>query len=192
MSVPPVYKKWTQYNRICSCGRRKAVFQRDKEEKVTLYLSQGMSLEEANIKWLKENNITSICCLRDYTYPEKNQIYDIAIGALTDITTYKAKPLNENWRTGDNSGNAGYEFLFKTRGVIDFNMAQYSTMLVSLSRSNFDKMEILRNESVGTNNKLVPQFPNYFVTRSENLPTILPEKPLLTLSELTLQNLTSN
>lgn len=191
-TVPPIYKKWTQFTRICTCGRRWAVREREKEEKVSLYLLEGMSLKDANLRWLRENNITSLCCLRDLTFPERNQIYDTTIGAFTDITINKAKTVKENFRTGDSSGNPGYEFLFKTRGAIDFNMLQYSYMLAMDSLSTFDKIEVLRRDgttSINSNARITPQFPNYRVTNSENMPTVLSEIPMLSSTELTLQNL---
>lgn len=198
MEVPPVYRRWTQFNRICTCGRRIAVLQRQKEEDVTRFLNEGMSLEEANIRWYKENNIKSMCCLRDLTYPQKHKIYDCVIGAYTDITTDKknndkAKINKENYRTGNDSGVSGYEFLYKTRGKQDFNMTVYSRMLVAKSLSTFDKIEVLRRD--GTSNSLssnsIPQFFNYFVTKSEDMPTVISDTPPLTAQELTLQYLTN-
>lgn len=190
--VPPIYKKWTQFTRTCTCGRRWAVREREKEEQVSVYLLEGMSLQDANLRWLKENGITSICCLRDLTYPEKNQIYDISVGALTDITIDKAKTVKENYKTGDASGIAGYEFLLKTRGTVDFHLAQHSYRLVLDSLSTFDKMEVLRRDgttSTNSNSRTTPQFPNYFVTRSENLPTVISNIPIMSATELTIQNL---
>lgn len=194
MSIPPTYRKWTQMTRTCSCGRRWAVIERDMEEKITSEMSGGMSLENARIKWLSENNITMTCCLRDLTYPEKNQIFDSTIGALSDITINKSKPLKENFRTGDNSGNIGYEFLYRTRGVQDFDQRRYSYMMAVDSLSTFDKMEVLRRDgttSINPGTRVIPQFPNYRITRSDNMPTIVSDVPLMSPQELTLQFLGS-
>lgn len=191
---PPIYKKWTQFTRTCSCGRRKAVHERRKEEQVNAYIASGMTLKDANIRWLKENNQTRLCCLRDYTYPEKNQIYDDTIGAMTDITVNKMNHLKENYRNGDNSGYPGYEFLFKTRGKVDFNMAQHSYRMFLETLSTFDKMEVLRRDgtsSVNNGSRSIPQFPNYYVTKSENMPTIISDTPLLPVASLNLRNLMS-
>ncbi len=197
MEVPPVYRRWTQFSRICTCGRRIGVLQRKKEEEVTMYLNQGMTLQEANIKWLRDNNIVTMCCLRDYTYPPKDKIYDCVIGALSDITTDRVnneresvKINKQNVRTRDDSGVAGYEFMYKTRNLQDFGMVEYSRMLVADSLSTFDKMEVLRRDgSLSSYTNAIPSFPNYSVSRSEDMPTIVSDIPLLTPQELTLSEL---
>lgn len=194
MSIPPIFRKWTQIGRICCCGRRWAVEERAMEEKINEYMKEGMSLEDAHVRWLAENGITMTCCLRDLTYPEKNQIFDSTIAAYSNITINKSKPLKENFRTGDNSGNIGYEFLYKTRGVQDFDQKRHSYMMYIDSLSVFDKMEVLRRDgttSVNPGTRYVPQFPNYRITYSENMPTIISDIPIMTPQELTLQSLMS-
>lgn len=192
-AIPPVYRKWTQMARTCTCGRRWAVRQREIEEAITKYVTEeGMDYIEARLRWLRENNITMICCLREVTYYEKNQIYDDTIGALTDITVNKSKSISENSRSGDNSGNIGYEFLFKTRGVQDFDMRQHSMRLVNDSLSDFDKIGVLRQNGMNTMDqsaRVIPQFPNYVVRRSDDMPTIIANTPLPPVTELTLQAL---
>ena len=188
---PPIYKKWSQFDKICSCGERKAILQRKYGNKMTKYLSEGSSLKDARLKTLKELNIKMLCCLRDLTYYQKNFIYDNGIGAYTDITIGKGKKLNENLRSGNGSGIVGYEFLPMTNGEMPFNMNEYSMMLAMMQVSTFDKIEILRRDGTNSINN-IPQFPNYRTTESQNMPTILSEIPPLSNSELTLQFLRQN
>lgn len=183
---PPIYKKWSQFDKLCSCGERKAVLQRKYERCKIKYLTEGLSIKEANLKTLKELGVKKLCCLRDLTYYQKNFIYDNGIGAYTDITIAKGKKLSENLRSGNNSGIVGYEFLPMTNGEMPFNMNEYSMMLAFMQVSAFDRVEILRRD--GTNSiNTIPQFPNYRITESKNMPTILSEIPPLTNAELTLQ-----
>lgn len=188
---PPIYKKWPQFDKICSCGERKAILQRKYEVKMTEYLAKGLSAKDARLRTLKELGIKKMCCLRDLTFYQKNFIYDNGLCAYSDITISKGKKLNENLRSGNNSGNIGYEFLPMTNGEMPFNMNEYSMMLAMMQVSSFDKVEILRRDGTNSINS-VPQFPNYRITESQNMPTILSEIPPLSNSELTLQFLRQN
>ena len=188
---PPIYKKWSQFDKTCTCGERKAVLQRKYGDKMTKYLSEGLSLKDAKLKTLSELGIKKLCCLRDLTYWQKNFIYDNTIGAYTDITIAKGKKLNENLRSGNNSGIVGYEFLPMTNGEIPFNMNEYSMMLAMMQVSAFDKVEILRRDGTNSINN-VPQFPNYRITNSKNMPTVLSKTLPLTNDELSLKFLNSS
>jgi hypothetical protein len=188
---PPTYKKWSQFDRICTCGKRKAILQRKYGDRMTKYLSEGSSLKDAKLRTLKEFNIKTICCLRDLTYWQKNFIYDNGIGAYTDITIGKGKKLNENLRSGNGSGIVGYEFLPMTNGEMPFNMNEYSMMLAMMQVSAFDKVEILRRDGTNSINS-IPQFPNYRITNSQNMPTILSKILPRSNDELTLQSLNAN
>lgn len=185
--VPPIYKKWAQFDKLCSCGKRKATLQRMFEIKVTRYLSAGMELKDARLQTLKELGIKKTCCLRDMTYFQKNFIYDTTMGAYSNITIAKGgrNKLDENLRTGNNPNVIGYEFLPKTNGVMPFDMNEYSRMLALMQISTFDRIEILRRD--GTNSiNTVPQFPNYRVVESQNMPTVLSDIKPLTNEELTI------
>lgn len=182
---PPIFKRWAQFDRICSCGKRKAVLQRKYEIRMTKYLSEGFSPKKSRLKILKEFDIKTICCLRDLTYYQKNFIYDNSIGAYVNITINKGNKLNENLRSGNSSNIIGYEFLPKTNNEMPFNMNEYSMMLSMMQLSSFDKIGILRRD--GTNSiNIVPQFPNYRISESQNMPTILSNIPSLKNEELTI------
>jgi DNA-directed RNA polymerase subunit N (RpoN/RPB10) len=183
---PPIYKKWAQFDQLCTCGTRMAVVQREFEILVNQYLAKGMPLKNARLKTLKKLGIKKLCCLKEMTYFQKNFIYDNGIGAYTNITVSTGKKVQENLRAGNNGSNVGYEFLPMTNNEMPFDMNEYSRMLAIKQLSAFDKIEFLRRD--GTNSiSYIPQFPNYVVTESKNMPTVLSEVNPLTNAELSLE-----
>lgn len=189
--VPPVYFKWAQFDEYCSCGKRKAVFQRKFEIKVSEELFKGLSLSDARKEAIKLLGETKICCLRDLTHFPKNFICDTTSNALTDITIGRAKPVKENVRLGNNQSNVGWELLPKTKNVAGFDLDRYCMKLTTLSRSQFDKIAVLRHDGSSAI-KPPAQFPGYKITRSQDFPSIESSISILTNEQLTLQFLNSN
>lgn len=186
--VPPTFYKWAQFDEFCSCGNRIAVLQRDFEKQEQELLGQGYSLKDARIEILKKIGYTKICCLRDLTYFPKNLICDSYTNASIDITINNGKPVKENFRCGNNPGNIGWEFNPKTKGVLGFDQNSYCVKLSLLSRSNYNKLAILRRDG-SSSIKQPAQFPGYKIVEKEDLPCTKSEFPIISAQNLTLEYL---
>jgi len=182
-SVPPAYFQWVQFDEFCSCGLRKAVFQRNFETYLTEFLESGLSLSDARIQTIKKIGQLKLCCLRDFTNPAANFINDSTSNALVDITTNKETAIQKNVRTGNNSGVIGWEFLPTTNNVVGFDMNSYCQKLSHISQSSYDKIGLNKNSSHNSD-KLPAQFSNFSVTRSQDYPINKPVTPFPTDNEL--------
>lgn len=187
--VPPSFYKWAQFDEFCSCGNRIAVLQRNFEKQEKELLEQGVTLRDARIIILRRIGYKKICCLRDLTYFPKNLICDSYANASVDITVSKGKTVKENVRSG-NAGGIGWEFNPKTKGVLGFDPNAYCVKLSLLSRSNFNKVAILRRDG-SSSIKEPAQFPGYRIVSKEDFPCTKPEFPILSVDQLTLEYLNS-
>ena len=185
--VPPTFYKWAQFDEFCSCGNRIAILQRDFEKEEKELLDQGISLQDARIIIIKKIGYTKICCLRDLTYFPKNLICDTFTNASIDITIDKGKPVKENLRVSNN-GQVGWEFNPKTRGVLGFDQNNYCKKLSLLSRSNYNKVSILRRDG-SSSIKESTQFPGYKIVRKEDFPCTKSEISIISIENLTLDYL---
>lgn len=186
--VPPTYYKWPQFDEYCPCGNRTGCLQRQFQKDEKDFLSQGMNLSDARIEIFKKLGITTMCCIRTLTYFPRNLICDSHGNASVDITIGKGKTVNENVRTGNNQAYIGWELLPKTKGKMGFDQNAYCQKLALMTRSDFNKVAILRRDGSATI-KEIPQFPGYRVIRKENYPALIPEFPIISTEELTLENL---
>lgn len=189
--VPPTFYKWAQFDEICSCGNRIAVLQRDFEKQEKELLEQGNSVQDARIAIIRRIGYKRICCLRDLTYFPKNLICDTCTNASVDITINKEKNVKENLRSGNNSGQVGWEFNPKTRGVLGFDPNSYCIKLALLTRSNYNKVAVLRRDG-SSSIKEPAQFPGYRVVKKEDFPCTKPEFPIISVENLTLDYLNND
>ena len=185
LGIPPAYYKWSQFDPICTCGNRIAVFQREFEELEKEGLENNLSLQEARINCIKKLGYKRICCIRGVTNFTKNFICDTKIDAYSDVTYSSSGAIKTNNRMKTNPTEIGYEFLPRTRSNLGFDQQQYCEKISHLSLSNFKKIE--RNQS--EESKAIAIFPNYRINKRQNAPTIESEIKILTNEELTLNYL---
>lgn len=182
--VPPAYYQWPQFSKYCSCGKRKAVFQRNFINKTKENLEKGLNLEDSRIEAIKSLGIESICCLRDVTLFSKDFICDTTLNAYVDLTINKNGKINGNFRSGNHGSQIGWEFLPKTKGNSGFNQDEYCLMLSKISLSSFDKIAILRKDG-SSSQRAIPVFPGYTIVKSENMPSIESDIPTIPNENLT-------
>ena len=175
-SKPPAYCQWVQLDEHCSCGLRKAVHQRKFENSEQKYLLQGLPLDVARIKAIKELGHLKLCCLRDLTYFPTVFICDATTNALTDITANRGSAIQKNNRIGNDQGVIGWEFLPVTNGNLGFNMSNYCQKLFSITQSSLDKIGLNRGNA-SSGDKKPCQFSNFYISRSQDYPLEDPSTP---------------
>lgn len=187
--IPPAYYQWPQFEKYCSCGKRKAVHQRKFIEKTKENLNKGIDLENSRIEAIKSLGIESVCCLRDVTLFSKEFICDTTLNAYVDLTINKNGKINGNLRSGNHGTQIGWEFLPKTKGNLGFNQDEYCLMLSKMSLSSFDKIAILRKDGTSSQ-RAIPVFPGYTIVKSEDMPTVQSSIPIIPNEHLNLAFLT--
>lgn len=181
---PPMYFKWAQIDRICTCGRELGVHQDTFEKLIQENLDLSMTLQDARILALKTLGIKKMCCLSAMTFFPKNFICDTHENALVDITFKDARSaVNRNKIDSHSATKPGYEFLCPTKGQLEINMDRYYQKLNIIKSSSYNNIQ---NTALDNN---TPKFTNFRVVHSQNYPAIKASIEPLSNEELTLANL---